>query len=92
MLYVRLFIFVIGNLLSLSKSSISSVQLRKGSAKVATRKEGEQHIVCVHTEDFTDLEEVNAWRAEYRRSLENWAQSHLGISAKNEWKLRHQVF
>jgi hypothetical protein len=71
------------------------VQLKKGSAKVSTRKEGERHVICVYTEDFTDLKEVKALRAGLRRIGVRWkigfktdAYTHLGIYAKNEWNLR----
>lgn len=69
----------------------------KGSqAKVSGRKEGEDsHVICVYTDDYTQLAEVKALRDALRAIGVKWrigfktdAYTHLDIYAGNSWSIR----
>ena len=75
------------------------VQQGKGSAKVSTQKDGERHVICVYTQDYTKMEEVRALRKMLRSAGVKWkigfktdAYTHLNIYKNNAWKLRPSRF
>lgn len=71
------------------------VDLKRGSAKVSPKQEGDSHIICVYVDDYSNMEEVNWLRNALRTAGAFWkigfkpdAYTHLGIYAKNQWGIR----
>ncbi|KAF6745025.1 translation initiation factor eIF 4e-like domain-containing protein [Ephemerocybe angulata] len=77
---------------------------RRGSAKVSTRKagpaytqegQGNEHVICVYVDDYTNLQDVMELRDDLGRIGIHWkigfkpdSYTHLGIYSQNKWGIR----
>ncbi|KAF8999117.1 translation initiation factor eIF 4e-like domain-containing protein [Cyathus striatus] len=71
------------------------LHLKNGQAKVAPRRGNDRHVICVYTNDYTNMEQVMALRNELKKAGIWWkigfkpdAYTYLGIYAGNAWNIR----